>query len=672
VTDQSSPSGEGRRRAVVEAVTPQVDDGRFPIKRTLGDRVVVEADAFADGHDVVAVALLHRRAGVSGWVESPMTFLDNDRWRGSFTVTHLGRYQYTILAWIDAFATWRRDLEKRVAAKQDVEVDLLIGASLVSAAAERASSAGRREDAAQLDGWATELRGEGPAAARTTLALDPDLNVLMEHHPDRRFASEYEPTLEVVVDPVLARFSTWYELFPRSTSPEKGRHGTFRDVIARLPYVAEMGFDVLYLPPIHPIGRTFRKGPNNITRSSKTDPGVPWAIGGPEGGHTAIHPELGTLEDFRALVVEAQRRGIAIAIDIAFQVSPDHPFVREHPRWFRQRPDGTVQYAENPPKKYQDIYPFDFESEEWQDLWQALADIVRYWARQGVRVFRVDNPHTKPFGFWAWLIDEIKREQPDVLFLAEAFTRPKVMYRLAKLGFSHSYTYFTWRTSKQELTDYFTELTTTNVREFFRPSVWPNTPDILHEVLQHGGRPAFEFRLVLAATLASTYGIYGPAYELGEHVPREPGSEEYLNSEKYEIKAWDLERPDSLAPFIARVNRIRREHRALQSNEGLRFHPIDDDRLLAYSKRSSDGADLILTVVNLDPQGARSGTLELPLEELGIATDRAFEAVDLLGGSTYIWQGSQNRIELDPAVCPAAIFQLQPRIRTEAEFEQYQ
>jgi starch synthase (maltosyl-transferring) len=667
VKDQRIPGDEGRRRAVVEGLSPQVDDGQFPIKRTVGDRVVVEADAFVDGHDAVSVKLLHRRAAVRGWSEVPMLPLGNDRWRAEFTVHHLGRYLYTVMAWADHFETWRRDLVKRVDAGQDVGVDLLVGAALVAAAAERADD----QDRPVLETWATGLRGEGSLATRTSLALDDDLAELMTRHPDRRQATTYDRELEVVVDPVRARFSTWYELFPRSTSPEPGRHGTFRDVIERLPYVAGMGFDVLYLPPIHPIGRTFRKGANNATMARQGDPGVPWAIGGPEGGHTEINPDLGTLDDFRELVTAAERRGISIALDLAFQSSPDHPFVREHPTWFRQRPDGSVQYAENPPKKYEDIYPFDFESPDWRELWLALADVVRYWVDQGVRILRVDNPHTKPFPFWEWLIGQIKADHPDVLFLAEAFTRPKVMYRLAKIGFTQSYTYFTWRNSKQELTEYFTELTQTNLREFFRPNAWPNTPDILHEVLQHGGRPAFQFRLVLAATLSASYGIYGPAYELMEHTAREPGSEEYLNSEKYELRRWEIDRSDSLAPFIGQVNRIRHEHRALQSNDGLAFHPISDERLIAYSKRTPDLSDVVLTVVNLDPRHVRSGTLDLPLDELGIDPSGTYEAVDLIDGTTHLWQGARNRVELDPADCPATILHIRPRLRSESEFEYY-
>jgi starch synthase (maltosyl-transferring) len=442
-------------------------------------------------------------------------------------------------------------------------------------------------------------------------------------------------------------------------------------VIDRLEYVARLGFDVLYLPPIHPIGKTFRKGPNNAERAGPGDPGVPWAIGGAEGGHTSIHPELGTIEDFRELVAAADRHGIQVALDLAFQASPDHPYVTDHRDWFRSRPDGTIQYAENPPKRYQDIYPFDFESEDWAGLWAALLEVVRFWIGNGVRIFRVDNPHTKPFRFWDWLIAEIKRDDPDVLFLAEAFTRPKVMYRLAKGGFSQSYTYFTWRTTKDELTSYFTELTRTDVREFFRPNVWPNTPDILHEVLQHGGRPAFQARLVLAATLAASYGIYGPPFELGEHVAREPGSEEYRDSEKYQQRSWDLDRPDSLAPLIARLNRIRREHPALQSNDGLAFHPTDDEQVLAYSKTSPDRSDAIVAVVSLDPVNVRAATIELDLAALGIEAGESFEAVDLLGDRVNLWHGFRNRVRLDPSTIPASVLQLRPSRRSEREFEYY-
>jgi starch synthase (maltosyl-transferring) len=663
----------GRSRVVIEAIRPSVDDGRFPIKRVVGERVDVECDAFADGHDELAVRLRHQPPGSGSWFEVSMEPLGNDRYRASFTTAAVGRHRYGVVGWVDAFATWRRDLARRLEAGQDVAVDLLIGARIVEAAVDGAAPDVREA----LAGWLTRLRDEShDAGDRGRAALSPELDGLMSSAGARPFTTASD-ILEVVVDPVHARFGAWYELFPRSTSPEPGRHGTFHDVVARLDYVADLGFDVLYLPPIHPIGRQFRKGPNNVTAARAEDPGVPWAIGGPEGGHTSIHPELGTLDDFRALIAAADRRGIRIALDLAFQVSPDHPFVGEHPSWFRARPDGTIQYAENPPKKYQDIYPFDFESDEWQGLWTGLLEVTRFWVEQGVRIFRVDNPHTKPFAFWEWLIGEIKRDEPDVLFLAEAFTRPKVMYRLAKLGFSQSYTYFTWRTGSSELREYFGELTSAPVVEFFRPNVWPNTPDILHEVLQHGGRPAFELRFVLAATLAATYGIYGPAFELGEHVPLMPGSEEYLHSEKYEIRHWDLDSPASIAPLIRRVNEIRRTHPALQANDGLRFHATGDEAVLAYTKRSPTATaadlepDVMLAVVSLDPHHPHTVEVELPLEDLGFAVGRPVEAEELLGGRIEIWSGDRARVTIDPTECPAAIFHLRSGPRTERQFEPY-
>jgi len=631
-----------------------VDGGGFPIKRVVGDTVTVEADAFTDGHDAVSVRL-HNRPNGGTWAETPMEPLGNDRWRGSFPVERMGRYEYCVEAWTDAWQTWRGDLEKRLAAQQDVAVDVLIGAALVDAAADRADG----PDRLRLQTWGAELRGPDDATARAGRALDTELDRLMTLHADRSQATHSEP-LGVVVDPVRARFSTWYELFPRSAAREPGRHGTFRDVIDRLPYVAGMGFDVLYLPPIHPIGRTFRKGPNNVTTPSSDDPGVPWAIGGPEGGHTAIHPDLGTLADFHDLVREAGLRGMDVALDIAFQASPDHPAVQEHRTWFRQRPDGTVQYAENPPKKYQDIYPFDFESEDWPGLWRHLCEVIEYWIEQGVTIFRVDNPHTKAFPFWEWLIGEIKRDHPEAIFLAEAFTRPKVMYRLGKIGFSQSYTYFTWRNTKWELQSYFEELTRPPVADFFRPNAWPNTPDILHETLQHGGRAAFQARLILAATLSANYGIYGPAFELQEATPREPGSEEYLDSEKYQVQHWELADERSLAPLIAVVNRIRHRHAALQWNERLDFHPIDDDQLLAYTKRSADNRDCVLTIVSLDFRNPRSGTVELPLGWLGLPADAPYEAEDLLAGGVETWRGPRQRLSIDPAVMPARILHLRP------------
>ncbi|MES2210854.1 MAG: alpha-1,4-glucan--maltose-1-phosphate maltosyltransferase [Chloroflexota bacterium] len=649
---------DGRRRAVIEAIAPQVDGGRFPVRRILGDTVVVEADAFADGHDVVAVRLRHRPPGETRWTELPMDALDNDRWRAAFRADALGRHAYTVAAWTDAWATWRRDLQSRIQARQDVGVDLLIGAALVDGAAARARASGSQADASVLEAWATELRAEHAVDHRAGRALDDALDRLMGIHPDRAHETVHEPVLELIVEPKLARFSTWYELFPRSASPDPGRHGTFRDVIDRLPYVADLGFDILYLPPIHPIGTTLRKGPNNATESGPHDPGVPWAIGSPEGGHDAIHPELGTLQDFRALVEAARGQGIAIALDIAFQASPDHPAVREHPNWFRHRPDGTVQYAENPPKKYQDIYPFDFESEDWSGLWSWLEGIFRHWIAQGVHVFRVDNPHTKAFPFWEWAIARIRADHPDVLFLAEAFTRPRVMYRLAKLGFTQSYTYFTWRTTKHELATYFGEVSRPPVSDFFGPNFWPNTPDILHATLQEGGRSMFMARYVLAATSSSSIGIYGPAYELGESTPREPGSEEYRHSEKYQQRTWDLGRTDTIAPLIRRVNEIRREHPALQSNAGLTIQEIDDEQLIAYAKCTEDRSDRILTIVSLAPSEARTGMLHLDLADLWLDGRQPYEVVDLLTGQVEHWTGDVIPIEIDPAVGPARILHI--------------
>lgn len=666
---------DGRRRVVIEGVTPEIDAGRFPIKRTVGEEVVVEADIFADGHDVLAAVLRYRRESDPEWTEVPMMPLGNDRWRGVFRTHELGRYRYTLVGWVDRFKTWARDLAKRVEAGQDVAVDLQIGAGLVDDAARRAEG----PDALVLRSYAAALRGGGAEATRE--ALSDELAVLMTRYADRSAATQYDRELVVVVDRERARFGAWYELFPRSCAHHPGtplpsgeeppRHGTFADVEAWLPYVAGMGFDVLYLPPIHPIGRAYRKGRNNTLTAGPADPGSPWAIGATEGGHTAVHPQLGTLADFRALVARARDYGLEIALDLAFQCSPDHPYVREHPEWFRHRPDGSIQYAENPPKRYQDIYPFDFECADWRALWEELRAVVYFWIEQGVRIFRVDNPHTKPFRFWEWLIDSVKRDYPDVIFLSEAFTRPKVMYYLAKLGFTQSYTYFAWRNTRAELTEYFTELTQTPVREYFRPNLWPNTPDILTEPLQVGGRPAFMARLLLAATLGASYGIYGPAFELGEHVPLEPGSEEYHHSEKYEIKAWDVDRPDSLRDFIARVNRIRRENPALQSDHSLRFHPVDNPQLIAYTKATRDLTNVILTVVNLDPHYTQAGWVELPLEALGIDPHQPYQVHDLLGEARYLWHGPRNYVELNPHVVPGHVFRFRRRVRTEEDFEYF-
>ena len=656
-----------RRRVIIEAVTPEVDCGRFAAKRIVGDVVEVSATAFTDGHDALACRILFRHDGDEEWTAAPMRELGNDRWQGSFPVGRLGDYHFTVQAWIDDFGTWRRDMRKRVAAGQDVSVDLLIGAEKIAAAARRAKG----DDGATLRSLCKQLQKPGGSEPRIDLALSTATAELMHRYPDLRLATTYERELPLMVERKRARFSTWYELFPRSATDEPGRHGTFADVEKRLSYVAEMGFDVLYLPPIHPIGTTQRKGRNNALTAMPSDPGSPWAIGSPDGGHRSIHPALGTLVDFHRLIDKAAALDMEIALDIAFQCSPDHPYVQEHPEWFRKRPDGSIQFAENPPKKYEDIYPFDFDTAAWKELWEELTDVVRYWVKQGVRIFRVDNPHTKSLPFWEYLIHQIRSETPEVLFLAEAFTRPHPMYYLAKLGFSQSYNYFPWRNAKWELEEYFSELTQTGVKEFFRPNLWPNTPDILTEYLQHGGPPAFSIRLILAATLGASYGIYGPAFELQEHVPRQPGSEEYLDSEKYEIRQWDLERPDSLRELISLINSIRRTHPALQQDHRLTFHGVDNDQLLCFSKQDGEGAG-ILVVVNLSPHHTHAGWVTLQLDALGITQEQSFQVHDLLSDARYLWQGERNFVELNPQVVPAHIFSVQSKVRQEEDFEYYE
>ncbi|MEW6491395.1 MAG: alpha-1,4-glucan--maltose-1-phosphate maltosyltransferase [Cyanobacteriota bacterium] len=646
---------EGRRRVQIEGVWPEIDGGRFPIKRTVGEKVHVEVDMFGDGHDAVSGVLLYRPETSQQWQEVPLFPLVNDRWEGEFSVAEMGSYVYTILGWVDHFKTWRRDIVKKIDAVQVTPVDWLIGAELIEKASQQASG----QDAEQLKTWAAALRSHHKQSngILEDKAVSQDLAALMAKYPDREFATTYEKLLKITVDRERARFSTWYELFPRSCGAP-GQHGTFADCIARLPYIADLGFDVLYLPPIHPIGTTFRKGKNNTTVPEPGDVGVPWGIGSPEGGHKAIHPELGTLDDFRKLVAEAAKYGIEIALDLAYQCSPDHPYAQEHTAWFKRRPDGTIQYAENPPKKYQDIYPIDFETEDWQNLWEELKSVVLFWIEQGVKIFRVDNPHTKAFNFWEWMIGEIKQDYPDVLFLAEAFTRPKMMYRLAKQGFTQSYTYFTWRNTKWELTEYMKELTQTAVHEFFRPNFWPNTPDILHAYLQHGGLPAFKIRLALAGTMTANYGIYGPAFDVCENRALKEGSEEYLNSEKYQIREWDLNSPYSIKDWIGRVNRARREHPALQSNKSIRFHQIDNEQIICYTKQTEDLSDVMLMVVNLDPYHTHSGWISLPLESLGINPNQPYQVHDLLNDAQYTWEGGSNYVELNPHVAPAHLFSI--------------
>jgi starch synthase (maltosyl-transferring) len=667
---------DGRVRAVVEHITPSVDDGRFAAKRVVGDTVTIEADCFGDGHDTIACALLWRREESSQWHVVPMMPLGNDRWRAAFVADSVGRYRYTVCAWVDHFLSWQHDFARRID-PDDVRVAALVGAQLIEQAAGRAQQAADRLRLAQ---WAQALAEQAGAAATPDpidaealkrIGLDPTLGALAARFPDLQLAHTYPRELPLTVDRERARFSTWYELFPRSTSDAPGRHGTFADCERRLPYVAKMGFDVLYLPPIHPIGRVQRKGKNNALVAGADDVGSPWAIGAAEGGHLDVHPQLGTLDDFCRLVARAREFDIEVALDIAFQCAPDHPYVREHPDWFRRRPDGSVQYAENPPKKYQDIYPFDFESTRWPDLWNELARVFEFWIHAGVKIFRVDNPHTKAFPFWEWAIARVQAKHPDTIFLSEAFTRPKVMHRLAKLGFTQSYTYFAWRNTKRELTDYFTDLAHGPGREYFRPNVWPNTPDILTEALQYGTRATFMARVALAATLSASYGIYGPAYELLENQAREPGSEEYRDSEKYQLRHWDLAHADSLSEFIGALNRIRRENPALQTNDSLRFFPVDNDQLLAYMKSTPDLSNVIVMLVNLDPHYVQSGWVSLDLEALGLTDEQPYQMHDLMTGAHYLWHGVRNYVSLDPQRCPVHVLRLRRRLHREQDFDYF-
>jgi starch synthase (maltosyl-transferring) len=663
-------------RVIIENVRPAIDCGEFPIKRTIGEEVVVTADIFAEGHDILTAVIQHRHrdrdrdAPPGAWREVAMSPLGNDAWTGRFAVETMGWHEYTVAAWVDRFASWHHELTKKSQAGQDVASELLEGAELVRAAARRAEGA----DAERLAKRAELIgRGGGDQAPRIYAALDPELSQLMARSPDRTGGSTSQPVLRIMVERTRARVGAWYEMFPRSCAPEPGRHGTLGDTAARLPYVASMGFDVVYLPPIHPIGRSFRKGPNNTLTPGPDDPGSPWAIGAAEGGHKDILPELGTIDDFDRLVAAARGLDLEIALDIAFQCSPDHPYVREHPGWFRHRPDGTIKYAENPPKKYQDIYPIDFECADWKNLWEELKGVFLHWVEHGVKIFRVDNPHTKPFRFWDWVIREVWTAHPDVIFLAEAFTRPKVMRRLAKGGYSQSYSYFTWRNTRAALTEYFTELTRTEVAEYMRPNLFANTPDILHEYLQTGGRPAFQARLVLAATLGATYGIYGPPFEQCVGTPWRSGSEEYLDSEKYQVRSWDRDRPGTLRDFIARINAIRRENPALHHDRNLQFLAIDNEQMIAYAKAAPDLSNILVIVVNLDPHHTQSGWIRLPVAELGLGTGPgdAYQVHDLISEARYLWHGESNFVQLDPQACPAHVFRIRRKIKTERDFDYY-
>lgn len=666
-SDKQSPVGlgtfDGRRRVLIADIQPAIEGGRYPIKRVRGECLSISCDLIVDGHDAVAgVVRLNAAPGGAG-TELPLEPLGDDRFTANCELAELGLWHFEIEAWVDEYASWQHATRLKHRAGQDVSLELQQGQQLMHEASQRATP----PDAAELRSVLERMQ-QAPQTDAVLMALSDPVRRLMARNPDRTHASR-SASYPVVVDPQWARFSSWYELFPRSFG-QQGEHGSFKELEAVLPYVASMGFDVLYLPPIHPIGRTFRKGPNNSLEARPGDVGSPWAIGADEGGHQEIHPQLGTLEDFERLVAKARELNLRIALDIAFQASPDHPYVREHPQWFKRRPDGTIQYAENPPKKYQDVYPFDLAGPAWQSLWRELKAVFDVWIARGVRVFRVDNPHTKPLHFWEYCIGAIRAEHPDVVFLAEAFTRPKLMYALAKVGFSQSYTYFTWRNTADELRTYLTELTQTEVREFFRPNLWPNTPDILPEHLQHGGRGMFLTRMILAGTLSASWGIYGPPFELMEHVAR-PGSEEYLDNEKYQLRQWDLERSDSLRGWIARLNGIRRDNPALQRNETLVFHDSDNSQILAYSKSAHEHGNVLLIVVNLEPRYQHSAWIELDLQALGMRPDETFQVHDLLSDSYFYWSGNRVFVLIHAEGIPAHIFKIRKKLRTEHNFEYY-
>ena len=634
----------------IENVQPLIDCGRYPIKRIVGEDLVVEADIFKDGHDVVA-AILKWRVGKRGWRQTPMMFVDNDRWRGVCTFYDEAIHEYTVEAWTDTFRSWQQEFAKKFEAGiSDLQSEALAGAAIVEAAAGRARD---RADAARLREFAEQI-GRGANSAIYSTARSGELEVLMATYPDRADAAQYEPAPRVVVDRTAALFGAWYEFFPRSAEGRGDRGSTFRDCLPRVDDARGMGFDVIYFPPIHPIGHTKRKGRNNAITSEPGDPGVPWAIGSEAGGHKAIEPSLGTLEDFDWLQKEVRKRGMEIALDFAINCSPDHPYVKEHPDWFYKRPDGTIKYAENPPKKYEDIYPLNFRCENWRELWAEMKSVVLFWAEHGVRIFRVDNPHTKPVAFWEYLIGGVREKYPDAIFLSEAFTRPKMMKALARVGFNQSYTYFTWRNSKQELMEYFTELTQTEMSEYFRPNLWPNTPDILPFLLQEGGRPAFMIRVLMAATLSPLYGIYS-GYELCENKPL-PGREEYLDSEKYQFKERDWNAPGNIKHWITRINKIRRENRALQMYTNLRFYRADNDAILCYGKMTPARDNIILVVVNLDPFRKQNSFVHVPIEEFGQMESNEYQVHDLLSDARYIWRGGQNYVELDPEIQPAHVF----------------
>jgi starch synthase (maltosyl-transferring) len=641
---------QGKRRVIIENVQPLVDGGLYPAKRTVGETVQVSASIFGDGHDHLRASVLYKKKGASRWntVEMRPTF--NDEWAASFKVEEKGTYVFTIDAWVDHFETWYDGFKKKAAAKVDVKVELMEGAAFLRILA--------NNGLANLMNLASKLENTDKHAEAIQVVLSNEFEQIVHDYPLKENATRYPTELEIRVEHNKANFSAWYEFFPRSSSLEAGKHGTFQDCIKLLPRVAAMGFDVLYFPPIHPIGKINRKGRNNNVRSEKGEPGSPWAIGSDEGGHKSILPALGTLEDFKKLITEAKKMGIDVAMDIAFQCAPDHPYVKDHPDWFKQRPDGSIQYAENPPKKYQDIYPFNFESDDWKNLWEELKSVFFYWIEQGVVVFRIDNPHTKPIPFWQWVIAEVHKIYPDVIFLSEAFTRPKIMASLAKVGFTQGYTYFTWRVSKQEIIEYMNELVYGPSRNYFRPNFWPNTPDILPYHLQNAGENSFILRYAMAATLSSNFGVYGPSYEFYENTPIE-GKEEYWNSEKYEVRHYDWKRTNRMTDIMSILNRIRKENPALQSTWNIQFCTIENTQLLAYLKATDDLSNIILCVVNLDVNGRQSGFVQLPKDRLRLGDKINVKLHDLITDEHYTWTQEWNFVELNPFKMPFHLFKVE-------------
>ncbi len=645
---------DGRQRVVIENIYPELQEGRFPVKRVAGESVEVYADIFADGHDLISAVVMYRHEKQRKWREVRMEELGNDRWKGRFPVVREGIYFYTVSGWVDHARSWLHDVRAKADDGQSIEVELQMGLLHLEEALGRAIGSYKEE----LQGYIDLISQEGRQAEIVQALHDERLEELLRRFSEKRFPTTYPRFLRVLTERRKALFSAWYELFPRSCSPDPARPGTLRDVEALLPRIEQLGFDVLYLPPIHPIGHSHRKGKNNSTTAVEGDPGSPWAIGNEEGGHKSIDPALGTFDDFASLIESAEKHGIEIALDIAFQCSPDHPYVKENPQWFKWRPDGSVQYAENPPKKYQDVLPFNFETGDWKNLWKELKSIFEFWIDKGVRIFRVDNPHTKPFPFWEWMMKELKSRNDDIIYLAEAFTRPRIMQRLGRLTFTQSYTYYTWRNNKWEIKDYVEELTQTEMKEYFRPNFWPNTPDINPWKLQSPNEAAYMMQLFMAATLSSNYGVYGPVYEFMEAAPVS-GKEEYLNSEKYEIRHWDWARETRVSELMRDINVIRRNNKALQNTSNIEFCETQNDQLLAYYKWDDSESNRLLMVVNLDKDHPQSGLVRLPLERLGGEHGDKFVMLDLMTGNQYVWESEWNFVLLDPAHYPFHLFRIE-------------